>query len=76
MVEAAQKIVEVLPAPFEGDAWALLATVYKDTQQPLQTRLFAAKAAIAYERPALSAIDARIWRSMSNDQTAKDVIEA
>nr|WP_321985346.1 hypothetical protein [uncultured Lichenicoccus sp.] len=39
-----------LPAPFSGDAHALMVTVYKDTQLPIDLRLDAAKAAIRFEK--------------------------
>lgn len=60
MQEAAEKISAALGAPFEGDAHALLMTLYKDTAQPLDIRLDAAKAAIGYEKPRLSSVDANI----------------
>ena len=43
-----------LEEPFEGDGYAFLATVYKDTRQPIGVRLDAAKTAVAYERPRLA----------------------
>ena len=55
--EAASVIAELLPHAFQGDAHALLMAVYKDTTLPLQTRLDAAKAAIAYEKPRLAAVE-------------------
>ena len=55
--EAASVIAELLPSAFQGDAHALLMAVYKDTTLPLQTRLDAAKAAIAYEKPRLAAVE-------------------
>ena len=54
---AAAVIEELLPAAFQGDAHALLMAVYKDTTLPLQIRLDAAKAAIAYEKPRLAAVE-------------------
>jgi hypothetical protein len=45
---------------FEGDTHALLILTYKNTSLPLQIRLDAAKAAIRFEKPALSAIDAHV----------------
>lgn len=55
MKEAAAKIEAVVPNAFKGDSHELLASIYKDPSQPLQLRLDAAKAAIAYERPRLAA---------------------
>jgi hypothetical protein len=43
-----------LEEPFEGDGYAFLATVYKDTRQPIGVRLDAAKTAVAYERARLA----------------------
>jgi hypothetical protein len=40
--------------PFEGDSYAFLATLYKNTELPLHVRLSAATTAIAYERPRLA----------------------
>lgn len=45
---------------FDGDAHALLMLVYKDLAQPLDLRLDAAKAAIGYEKPKLSSVDASL----------------
>jgi hypothetical protein len=44
--------------PFDGDAHALLILTYKDKSLPLNLRLDAAKAAIRFEKPALTAVDA------------------
>ena len=43
---------------FEGDAHAFLILTYKDKSQPMNLRLDAAKAAIRFEKPALTAVDA------------------
>ena len=43
---------------FEGDAHAFLILTYKDKSLPLNLRLDAAKAAIRFEKPALTAVDA------------------
>ena len=43
---------------FEGDAHAFLMLTYKDKSLPHNLRLDAAKAAIRFEKPALTAIDA------------------
>jgi hypothetical protein len=51
--EAVGKLVE----PFEGDSYAFLALVYKDTRLPFGLRMDAAKTIIAYERPRLSQIE-------------------
>jgi len=63
---AAAKIATVLGADaFEGDAHAFLMSVYKDAAQPSALRIDAAKAAIGYERPRLSSIDATIEGRLS-----------
>ena len=51
---AVEKVVGQLEEPFEGDGYAFLATVYKDTRQPIGVRLDAAKTAVAYERARLA----------------------
>lgn len=43
---------------FEGDAHAFLMLTYKDKSLPRNLRVDAAKAAIRFEKPALTAIDA------------------
>src|SRR5687767_12380036 len=55
--QTAAKLREVLPAAFEGDAHALLMAVYKDPDHDWPIRVDAAKAAIRYEKPALSSVD-------------------
>ena len=57
MHEAAGKIETAIPDAFDGDSHALLMTIYKDPNQPLDVRMDAAKAAIAYEKPRLQAIE-------------------
>ncbi|MDR6292342.1 hypothetical protein E9232_004882 [Inquilinus ginsengisoli] len=57
MEAAAEKIAEVVPNAFDGDAHALLMAVYKDPKHELALRIDAAKAAIRYERPALAAVE-------------------
>jgi hypothetical protein len=54
---AVEKVVGRLEEPFEGDGYAFLATVYKDTRQPIGVRLDAAKTAVAYERARLSNVE-------------------
>jgi hypothetical protein len=55
--QTAAKLHEVLPSAFEGDAHALLMAVYKDPEHDWPIRVDAAKAAIRYEKPALSSVD-------------------
>jgi hypothetical protein len=59
--ETAGKIADALGAQaFAGDAHALLMGVYKDESQPIELRVHAAKAAIGYEKPRLTAVDAKV----------------
>jgi hypothetical protein len=61
MSEAAKAIEAAFgEAAFEGDAHAFLMGVYKDTRIDIEKRIDAAKAAIRYEKPALSTIEARV----------------
>lgn len=60
LVEVAEKIGDALGSAFAGDAHALLMAIYKDETKELNYRLDAAKAAIRYEKPALSTVDARV----------------
>jgi len=49
MTTAAERVAAVLSeAAFEGDAHALLMAVYRDTGQPIELRIEAARAAIGY----------------------------
>jgi hypothetical protein len=52
--QTAAQIAEAIPGAFEGDAHALLMTVYKDPTKDWPLRIDAAKAAIRYEKPALA----------------------
>src|SRR5215210_3840678 len=62
--ETVVKVGEVLQAadlaPFEGDAHALLVAVYKNPAQEWPLRVDAAKAAVRYEKPALSSVQAEM----------------
>lgn len=61
MQQAAEQIASVLGEnAFQGDAHALLMAVYKDETLPLKSRLDAAIAAIGYEKPRLSSVDASV----------------
>jgi hypothetical protein len=54
---AAAKVTQALGSTaFDGDALALLQMLYRDKAQSVETRLHAAKAAIAYEKPRLQSI--------------------
>lgn len=54
----AEKLQDVIEDCFQGDAHALLMATYKDMKLDLAQRIDAAKAAIRYEKPALSTVDA------------------
>jgi hypothetical protein len=50
--ETVEKIALALgPAGFDGDALAFLQALYRDTTQAVETRLHAARVAVAYEKP-------------------------
>jgi hypothetical protein len=71
--EAAAKISAALGEnAFPGDAHAFLVAVYKDKMQPMALRLDAAKAAIGYEEPRLSAIEGK----MDGSITLADLVHA
>lgn len=59
-VETAAKIAEAIEGAFEGDAHALLMSVYKNPAHDMAIRIDAAKASIRYERPALSSVEAKV----------------
>jgi hypothetical protein len=54
---ASEKVTQALgPAAFDGDAHALLVSIYRDTRVTLELRLQAAKAALPHEKPRLQTI--------------------
>ena len=66
LADAAAKITGALGTDkFEGDAHALLVSVYKNTAQPIGLRVQAAKAAIGYEKTRLTAGDAKVQESLT-----------
>jgi hypothetical protein len=61
MTETAAQLNEALgPKAFQGDAHALLMAIYKDTSRDIELRLDAAKAAIGFEKPKLSSVEATL----------------
>jgi hypothetical protein len=60
IADQAAKLEVLENKPFEGDAHALLQLAYKDIGLPMSDRLEAAKAAIRFEKPALSSEDRTI----------------
>lgn len=55
--EVAERLSEVMPDAFQGDAHALLMAVYKDPMQEMKLRVNAAATAIRYEKPSLSSVE-------------------
>ena len=53
---------------FTGDALGLLQLTYKNVQLPIELRIDAARAAIAYERPRLSAVMANVDSGLTLEQ--------
>lgn len=72
--ETAAKIAEAIDGAFEGDAHALLMTVYKNPLNEMALRIDAAKAAIRYERPALSSVQASV--GITNHEAALDELDS
>lgn len=52
-----KKLASVIPGLFEGDSHALLMSVYKNPAMEWSARIDAAKAAIRFEKPSLSAVE-------------------
>jgi hypothetical protein len=74
--EAALKIAGALgPEAFDGDAHSLLMAVYKDTTQPMEFRLAAAKAAIGFEKPRLAAVETKIEGNLEFSRLSDDELE-
>lgn len=57
---AARKAMEGIEGVFEGDAHAFLQYVYRNPEVALETRILAATKALRVEKPALSAIGAKV----------------
>jgi hypothetical protein len=69
MKAAAAEVKQVLgKGAFEGDAHALLMMVYKDQRRDIELRLDAAKGAIRFEKPALSAVDANVSGALTIEE--------
>lgn len=60
LTDAAAALEGVIPDAFTGDAHAYLMAVYKDPRNETALRVDAAKAAIRYEKPALSSVQAQV----------------
>lgn len=63
---SAAAVLEAMPEAFAGDAHALLMTVYKDPSNPIDLRVDAAKAAIRFEKPALSNVEAKVTQTIQD----------
>lgn len=75
--EFKEQIEEVLgPSAFTGDAHALLMSIYKDATQSVVIRLDAARAAIGYEKPKLSSIDAKLDGTLGTYEATPIPVEA
>ena len=57
LAEKSEALNAIMDGAFKGDSHALLMSIYKDQTLPIDVRMDAAKAAIAYEKPRLSAVD-------------------
>ena len=55
--EVAAAVALTVPDAFHGNAHAVLMSIYKDPRYSVQVRMDAAKAAISFETPRLSAIE-------------------
>ena len=69
-IEASQTLQEMIPDGFEGDAHTFLVAVYKNPAIDLDTRIDAAKAAIRFEKPALSNIDGKLDATIRSHEDA------
>lgn len=65
LASTAADLAQAIPDAFPGDAHALLMAVYKNPALDLTLRLDAAKAAVRYERPALSSIDSEVHQRLN-----------
>ena len=58
--KAVLQVALQLNEPFEGDAHAFLATVYKNPDFPIEIRILAAGKALRVEKPVLSSVHGRM----------------
>ena len=64
VTEASDALEGGIPDAFRGDAHAYLMAIYKDPSHDPRLRVDAARAAIRYEKPALSAVEAKVLGSI------------
>lgn len=74
MERASEAIEAAIGESFQGDAHALLMTVYKDPLQDWPLRIDAAKAAIKFEKPALSSVEAKV--AMTVEELTDEQLDA
>jgi antitoxin component of RelBE/YafQ-DinJ toxin-antitoxin module len=73
LAKAAAEIEGVLgDQAFDGDAHMMLMAVYKDGALPIDLRLDAARAAISFEKPRLSSVDANVKNSVDFEGMSDD----
>jgi hypothetical protein len=73
VAEAAKALEGILPSAFTGDAHAYLMAVYKDTSLPVKDRRAAATAAIGYEKPRLSSVEAKVDADIDGSLTVSRI---
>lgn len=72
---AADAIAEAIPGSFTGDAHALLMAVYKNPAHEWQLRIDAAKAAVRYEKPALSSVTAEVDARVAVEAIRRTIVD-
>lgn len=76
VVAAQNEANETLPDAFKGDAHAFLVTVYKDKTLDLDVRIDAAKAAVGYEKPKLSSVEANMSHTVCHEDVLGELDKA
>jgi hypothetical protein len=77
LAKAAAEIEGVLgDQAFDGDAHALLMVIYKNGALPIDLRLDAARAAISFEKPRLSSVDANVKNSVDFESMSDDELQS
>ena len=73
-VEAVVRAINGNSEMFDGDAYAFVAAIYKNTRLPMMTRLGAAQIAIAYERQKLTKV--HVVEDVDHEQAMIDELMA